>query len=116
MMPYKTIFKIDRNSKLPVYVQLTNQFIDLIKNGTLPANAKLPGSRTLAELIGLHRKTVIACYEELTMQGWVESIPQKGTFVNGNIPMLQQIRIGSEQGFNRRDHIGFEFNQDPVNR
>ncbi|GAA3602750.1 PLP-dependent aminotransferase family protein [Flavivirga amylovorans] len=111
MIPYKTIIKIDRASKQPVYIQLTNQFIDLIKKRTLPPRTKLPGSRTLADLIGLHRKTVIACYEELTLQGWIESIPKKGTFVHKDIPVLQQQEWIEKTVSKKDDKAGFSFNK-----
>lgn len=41
----------------------------------------MPGSRTLSELLQLHRKTVIAAYEEMDSQGWIETRPNKGTYV-----------------------------------
>ncbi|MDD7885549.1 PLP-dependent aminotransferase family protein [Flavivirga sp. 57AJ16] len=114
MIPYKTIIKIDRASKQPVYIQLTNQFIDLIKERTLPPQAKLPGSRTLSGLIGVHRKTVIACYEELTLQGWIESIPKKGTFVHKDIPILQQQKWVEKTAGKKSDDTGFAFKRSPV--
>ncbi|NMH87685.1 aminotransferase-like domain-containing protein [Flavivirga algicola] len=114
MIPYKTILKIDRASKQPIYIQLTNQFINLIKERTLPPQAKLPGTRTLSDLIGLHRKTVIACYEELILQGWIESIPKKGTFVHKDIPLLQQ-QEWTEKVIDRTDDkTGFSFNKNPI--
>ncbi len=114
MIPYKTIIELDRASKQPVYIQLTNQFIGLIKTRTLPPNTKLPGSRTLADLIGLHRKTVIACYEELAMQGWVVSIPQKGTFVHKNIPILQQRDWTKSVSVEAQNRANFTFKSDPI--
>ncbi len=114
MIPYKTIIKIDRAIKQPVYIQLTNQFIDLIKEGTLPPQAKLPGTRTLSDLIGLHRKTVIACYEELTLQGWIESIPQKGTFVHKDIPMLQQQKWTDKTVSRKDSTTGFTFKRNTL--
>ncbi|WP_346882896.1 PLP-dependent aminotransferase family protein [uncultured Algibacter sp.] len=109
MFPYKTIIKLNRLAKQTLYLQLTNQFITLIKNGSLPSKTKLPGSRTLSQLINVHRKTVVACYEELTLQGWVESIPQKGTFVNENIPVLQQQKLGEVVKEVKQDISGFSF-------
>lgn len=113
MIPYKTIIEIDRTSKQPIYIQLTNQFISLIKSRTLPPEAKLPGSRTLSNLIGLHRKTIVACYEELTLQGWIESIPQKGTFVHKDIPILQQQDWNKEVMPEVNDKSGFVFKSNP---
>ena len=109
MIPYKTIIEIDRKSKQALYIQLTNQFIELIKNGTLSPNVKLPGSRILSELLGLHRKTVVACYEELALQGWVESIPQKGTFVHGSLPVLKTQKLGTSTKIENERAIGFPF-------
>ncbi|CAM1344659.1 MocR-like pyridoxine biosynthesis transcription factor PdxR [Tenacibaculum amylolyticum] len=106
MFPYKTSFKLDRQSSQALYIQLSNQFIQFIKDQKLPTKTKLPGTRTLAELLDVHRKTIVACYEELTLQGWVESIPKKGTFVHSKLPELNPedyseavIAIHEKEGF-----------------
>lgn len=114
MIPYKTIIKINRKSSQPIYIQLTNQFIELIKKRTLTPNSKLPGSRSLAELLGVHRKTIIACYEDLNLQGWIESIPKKGTFVNGNIPELKQQKIGNSSTTSKKKMAGFSFSKQQI--
>ncbi|GAB1858146.1 PLP-dependent aminotransferase family protein [Flavobacteriaceae bacterium MHTCC 0001] len=112
-MPYKTLLSVDRHSKQPIYIQLTNQFISLIKSGTLAPNAKLPSTRVLSELIGIHRKTVVATYDELTMQGWAISVPQKGTYVSQNIPVLQQQWV-DEPLRTKPKTSGFSFKKDPL--
>lgn len=89
MFPYKTSLHINRNIKEPLFLQLTNQFIHLIKEGKIPSGTKLIGTRSLAELLQVHRKTVVSCYEELALQGWVETIPKKGTFIPENLPLLK---------------------------
>jgi GntR family transcriptional regulator/MocR family aminotransferase len=75
MFPYKTSLEIDRKSKEPLFLQLTNQLINLIKEGKIPSGTKLIATRGLAELLGVHRKTVVACYEELGRK-----YSQKGNF------------------------------------
>lgn len=97
MFPYKTSLKIDKKSGQALYVQLSNQFIELISNGQLTSGAKLMSSRVLAELLSVHRKTVVACYEDLAIQGWVETIPKKGTFVHQNLPLLQKQKLNIKQ-------------------
>ena len=114
MIPYKSIIKINRKSKQALYIQISNQCIDLIKKRVLTPGAKLPGSRTLAELLGVHRKTIISCYEELLMQGWVESLPQKGTFVHKDIPLLKQQKIADSVASTFKKNVGFSFVKDPV--
>ena len=112
MFPYKTSFHLDRNSHQALYLQLANQFIQLIKERKLVPETKLPGSRILADLLSVHRKTVVACYEELLLQGWVESIPKKGTFINSNLPELHQQNFIEKDILASENKIGFNFYTD----
>ncbi|MBA6155062.1 PLP-dependent aminotransferase family protein [Tenacibaculum sp. S7007] len=109
MFPYKTSLILNRKSKEPLYLQLSNQFINLIKEGKLTSGTKLIGSRSLAELLNIHRKTVVSCYEELSLQGWVESISKKGTFVHNNLPLLDQSKLIEAQSKNEKNKSGFTF-------
>ncbi|WP_222165105.1 aminotransferase-like domain-containing protein [Edaphocola aurantiacus] len=82
-IPYKSFVQIVRDLETPIYMQVTHQLIQAIQRGYLPANTRLPGTRALSALLDLHRNTVVAAYEELLTQGWVEARPNKGTFVIG---------------------------------
>ena len=114
MFPYKTSIHLDRKSKQPLYLQLANQCICLIKEQKLPPKTKLPGSRTLSDLLGVHRKTIVACYEELSLQGWVESIPKKGTFVHSNLPDLQLQDFGNKTKVSENGNSGFSFYKNSI--
>ncbi len=114
MFPYKTSIQLDRQSNQALYLQLSNQIIQLIKNQTLAPNTRLPGSRTLAEHLNVHRKTIVACYDELLLQGWVESMPKKGTFIHRNLPVLQRQKLESTVVSNLKDNTGFSFYKNPV--
>ena len=109
MFPYKTSISFDRKSNQPLYLQLSKQLIDLIKENRLPSKTKLPGSRTLSDLLEVHRKTIVACYEELMLQGWIEAIPQKGTFVHSNLPELNQQHFVNESKTSSKNNTGFPF-------
>lgn len=109
MFPYKTSLKLSKCLKEPLYLQLANQFILLIREGKLLPGTKLVGSRTLADLLKVHRKTIVACYEELLLQGWVESIPKKGTFVNKNLPLIQKIALVDVTKTSKKQNSGFSF-------
>ena len=113
MIPYKTILHINRAGKQPVFIQLTNQFITLIKQGTLPPKTKLPSSRTLCDLIGVHRKTIVATYEELILQGWIITVPKKGTYVIEDIPILQ-VQKSSNSLPKKPLTSGFSFKNDSL--
>ncbi|UMQ42688.1 PLP-dependent aminotransferase family protein [Chryseobacterium sp. Y16C] len=82
-IPYKSFIKVDRNSESAIYMQITNQLINAIQRGFLPFGTKLPGTRTLSQNLEVHRNTIVAVYDELFAQGWVESLPNKGTFIIG---------------------------------
>ncbi|PIF45880.1 GntR family transcriptional regulator/MocR family aminotransferase [Chryseobacterium sp. 52] len=82
-IPYKSFIEIDRNSETSIYMQIANQLINAIQRGFLPYGTKLPGTRAFSEVLEIHRNTAVAVYDELSAQGWVESFPNKGTFVIG---------------------------------
>jgi GntR family transcriptional regulator / MocR family aminotransferase len=87
MLPYKSLIQIDRHASVALHLQVCNSFIALITKGTLLPSDPLPGSRVLAELIGINRNTVKLAYEELVSQGWAESIERKGVFVLSKLPV-----------------------------
>lgn len=82
-IPYQSFIIIDRFSQVSVYMQISNQLINAIQRGFLPFGTKLPGTRTLSIILNVHRNTIVAVYDELLAQGWVESFPNKGTFIIG---------------------------------
>lgn len=81
--PYESFILINRSSEISIYMQISNQLINAIQRGFLPFGIKLPGTRALSIILQVHRNTIVAAYEELFAQGWVESLPNKGTFVIG---------------------------------
>lgn len=114
MFPYKTTFHLNRKTNQALYLQLSNQFINLIKEGKLISGTKLIGTRSLATLLNVHRKTVVACYEELLLQGWVESIPKKGTFVHSNLPILNQTSFLKSTIEKENQTTGFSFYKNEI--
>ncbi|WP_212003137.1 PLP-dependent aminotransferase family protein [Chitinophaga sp. HK235] len=89
MLPFKTLIVIDRNSRQPLYLQIANRFVGLIREGVLKPGLLLPSSRVLALQLELHRKTIVAAYEELVSQDWVTTIPRKGIMVASNLPVIR---------------------------
>lgn len=87
MLPYKTILQIDSNCELALYLQICNEFIKRISDGTIVSGQKLPSSRVLSELLDVNRRTVSTAYEELEAQGWIEIKAYKGSFVNSTLPI-----------------------------
>lgn len=88
MQTLASLIQINKKDKLPVYLQLSAQIMELIKRGILPGGSKVLSTRSLAALVGVNRATVVRTYNELEIQGWFESRSGKGTFVAGHIPDL----------------------------
>ncbi len=89
MIPLKTLIQVDKTCHVPVYLQIAQSIIGEIQKGILKAGTKLPGSRVAAELLQVHRKTVVKAFEELESQGWIEIIPYKGTFITQCLPQVK---------------------------
>ncbi|MGG5578718.1 PLP-dependent aminotransferase family protein [Myroides sp. C15-4] len=96
MLPFERIIAIDRESKIPIYRQIAIAFINAISQGILKANTHLPSTRDLAKLLEVHRKTIVAAYEELEAQDWVVSVPRKYVAVSDKIPHLKPKKWSEE--------------------
>ncbi|REC71467.1 PLP-dependent aminotransferase family protein [Chryseobacterium elymi] len=96
MLPFEHIINIDKESKIAVYRQIAVSIITAIRNGVLKPRYHLPGTRELSKTLGVHRKTIIAAYDELHAQGWITIIPRKYTSVSDRIPLLKPQRWNEE--------------------
>ena len=85
---------VDKASRIPVYLQLSQAIILGIWQGKLRKGLRLPGARRIADLLKINRLTVVAAFEELESQGWLEMLPRKGAFVKLNLPMLSPRKLG----------------------
>lgn len=108
MLPYKTLINFDRTIAVPLYIQICNAFIALIKEGILQPADAMPSSRKLATTLQINRNTANLAYEELTSQGWAESVDRKGIFVTSKLPVpskpdLQEVNNPGGSGFTWTD-------------
>ncbi|MBO0930917.1 MocR-like pyridoxine biosynthesis transcription factor PdxR [Fibrella aquatilis] len=113
MLPYATLIPLDRQLSTPLSTQIANALIRRIRQGVVSANAKLPGSRVLAEMLGVHRKTVLAAFDELTAQGWLTQIPAKGTFVSSQLPDVTPCPLTSSAPAGMAQQTGFTTRKRP---
>lgn len=89
MLPFEHIIPIDKKNKMPVYKQIAFAIINSIRNGVISPGTHLPGSRELAAILKVHRKTVIASYDELVAQEWITVYPRRYVKVAENLPLLR---------------------------
>ncbi len=89
MLPFQNLIFPDRDIHIPVYKQITDRLIGLIQEGKVPPGTYLPGTRQMAELLKVNRKTIIKAYEELLSQEWIQSVPRKGYLITPELPMIK---------------------------
>ena len=68
-----------RDSK-PIYEQVKDGFRKLILSGTLSTGDQLPSVRELAAQLAINPNTIQRAYRELEADGFIYSIPGKGSF------------------------------------
>lgn len=65
----------------PQYSQLTRAMRTAILSGRMSAGSRLPPTRQLAQELGLSRTTVMAAYEQLRAEGFIEARTGSGSYV-----------------------------------
>ena len=110
MLPFKTLIPINKNLATPVYRQIANGLVSLIRNGIIKPGASLPPGREMAALLQVHRKTIVAAYEELNAQDWIEIFPRKGVRVSNLLPDLKPRTFkAAAKASGYADNTGFRF-------
>jgi len=71
-------------SHIPLYIQLRDQLRSLVHAGDLRPGDRIPASRELAQILGVHRTTVANAYAELESEGLIQGHVGRGTFIRGN--------------------------------
>ncbi|MEG0620571.1 MAG: GntR family transcriptional regulator [Eggerthellaceae bacterium] len=85
---------ISNASPAPIYEQIASQMKGLILAGTLEAGAQLPSIRALAGDLRISVITTKRAYAELETQGFIETVPGKGSFVaGGNFELVREERL-----------------------
>ncbi len=64
------LIALDRNSPEPLHRQLYLRLVELIIDGSLPLDGRLPSSRAFAQKINVSRNTVVSAYQQLEVEGW----------------------------------------------
>lgn len=73
--------KLDPGDRIPLYRQLESKTRQLVLDGHLSQQTRLPSSRQLAADLGVSRLTVKNVYEQLISEGFLETRHGSGTYV-----------------------------------
>lgn len=113
-IPFQTYIQLKQEDASPIYLQIVFEFIKAIQTGLLPEGTKLPGTRILCKLLSVNRNTLIKAFEDLESQGFIETLPNKGTFI------LSDQKQKKEKGAQPPDknfsemHSGFTFKHSSI--
>jgi GntR family transcriptional regulator / MocR family aminotransferase len=72
---------LDPNSDVPLHRQIYQTLRQSIISGALPHDTKLPATRVFAATYGISRNTVLAAFDDLIAEGFLETRVGAGTFV-----------------------------------
>lgn len=86
-----------------LFVRIATTLTEDIRRGVRRAGDRLPSTRALAGELRVNRNTVVAAYDELLAQGWIESRGAAGTFVAAQLPDARaRVAKRPAPGFARR--------------
>lgn len=79
---------LDREHDQSLHIQLAQQVRKAIVAGLLSAGTQLASTRALAAALDVSRNVVVAAYDELFAEGYLEGRQGSGTYVSQNLPFL----------------------------
>lgn len=85
---------ISNSSQEPIYEQIVKQIKSNIIKGELEEGEMLPSIRGLAQALQISVITTKRAYEELEHEGFIETVPGKGSFVSTqNKELIKEKRL-----------------------
>lgn len=70
--------------KQPIYEQLYEKISAMITSGVLPPGERMPTVRETARSLGINPNTVQRAYTRLEQDGFIYTVPAKGSYVSDN--------------------------------
>src|SRR5690606_24516045 len=96
--------KICKEEQTPVYLQIAEQIVKLIQQDILTKNMLLPSSRQLSTGLKINRNTAVAVYNELALQGWINIVKNKGTYVSDK---FHNLKLKTVDTYPNQTHFNF---------
>jgi GntR family transcriptional regulator/MocR family aminotransferase len=112
MAQWEFAFEVDRSRGMSFVRQIARALTAEIQRGRLRPGDRLPGSRTLARALQVHRQTVVAAIDELVAEGWLVSKRASGVFV-ASLPEPRSKRPAQSAGIRRRSSSQFALSVSP---
>lgn len=84
------IIRIEAESDIPIYTQLTNQIIEGIARGEIAPGDSLPSVRAFAADLGVNMHTVNKSYHELEKKGIIKIVPKSGAIISSKEQITEE--------------------------
>jgi GntR family transcriptional regulator/MocR family aminotransferase len=94
---------VDHRSPRPLHMQVYDAIRCAILDGQLRAGLRLPSTRTFASELGISRNTMVAAYEQLTSEGYLESLVGSGTRVSTFRPVVASVSTKTDADVKKND-------------
>ena len=78
------MLNLDYRDARPIYEQVKDGLRRLMVTGVIQEGEKLPSVRTMAGTLAINPNTIQRAYEALEAEGYVYSVPGKGSFAAPN--------------------------------
>ncbi len=89
---------LDSRSATPLFLQIARAIAEDVARGRLRPGDALPGSRSLADELGVHRATIVSAYAELVAQGWAIARRGHATTIATTSPDVAPRRFSRTRG------------------
>ena len=104
------MIQLNYRDSRPIYEQIVDGYRQLIIQGLLNKDDKLPSVRELASSLAINPNTIQRAYRELEVEGFVYTVKGKGCFVAGlpkqNTARIQELLQNIEKCVAELEYLG----------
>ena len=84
------MIQLNSRDSRPIYEQIMDNFRRLIVSGGMASGEKLPSVRELATQLAINPNTIQRAYRELETEGYIVTLPGKGSFAAERQPVEEK--------------------------
>ncbi|NLH01252.1 MAG: GntR family transcriptional regulator [Clostridiales bacterium] len=104
------MFSVNYRDSRPIYEQVKDSIRLAIITGAMKADDKVPSVRDLAGQLAINPNTIQKAYRELESEGYIYSVPGKGSFVGECREALEsrkkELFIQLDSAVSELNHLG----------
>ncbi len=87
------LYSLDKDSSEYLYLQLYHTLVGAIRRQEYAPGQKMPSLTELSKATGISRMTVRQALQRLIHEGWLYTVPGKGTFVSRSPNLTQNLQV-----------------------